>query len=129
MLTKLGAQVRAVKLRSMEELVAFVQEADQQLAALKADEGLTVAQLDSWPKQRLDVLREAAGQFQELSYLQVKCQKWMLQQASPLTPLHHHVPITSSQLRKVDLHLWRLQRNTDSTVRSTSCFSHTFSVA
>lgn len=64
----------------MEDLVSFVQEAEQQLSILKADEGLTVAQLDSWPKQRLDVLREAAGQFQELNYLNVKYQKWMLQQ-------------------------------------------------
>lgn len=64
----------------MEDVVSFVQEAEQQLALLKADEGLTVAQLEGWPKQRLDVLREAAGQFQELTYLQVKYQKWMLQQ-------------------------------------------------
>ena len=64
----------------MEDLVSFVQEAEQQLSVLKADEGLTVAQLDRWPKQRLDVLREAAGQFQELNYLNVKYQKWMLQQ-------------------------------------------------
>ena len=60
--------------------MSFVQEAEQQLSMLKADEGLTVAQLDSWPKHRLDVLREAAGLFQELSYLSVKFQKWMLQQ-------------------------------------------------
>ena len=64
----------------MEDVVAFVQEAEQQLAVLKADEGLTVAQLESWPKQRLDVLRVAAGHFQELSYLHAKYQKWMLQQ-------------------------------------------------
>lgn len=67
----------------MEDVAAFVQEADQQLSVLKADEGLTVAQLDSWPKNRLDVLREAAGLFQELSYLSVKYQKWMLQQVTP----------------------------------------------
>lgn len=60
--------------------MSFVQEAEQQLSVLKADEGLTVAQLDSWPKHRLDVLREAAGLFQELSYLSIKYQKWMLQQ-------------------------------------------------
>ena len=60
--------------------MSFVQEAEQQLSVLKADEGLTVAQLDSWPKHRLDVLREAAGQFQEVSYLSAKYQKWMLQQ-------------------------------------------------
>ena len=60
--------------------MSFVQEAEQQLSVLKADEGLTVAQLDSWPKHRLDVLREAAGLFQELNYLSVKYQKWMLQQ-------------------------------------------------
>lgn len=63
--------------------MAFVQEAEQQLSVLKADEGLTVAQLDSWPKNLLDVLREAAGLFQELSYLSVKYQKWMLQQVTP----------------------------------------------
>ncbi|KAL3161284.1 hypothetical protein ABBQ38_009640 [Trebouxia sp. C0009 RCD-2024] len=84
LLTKLGTQIRSVKLRSMEDLVSFVQEAEQQLSILKADEGLTVAQLDSWPKQRLDVLREAAGQFQELNYLNVKYQKWMLQQGTCL---------------------------------------------
>lgn len=66
----------------MEDVVAFVQEAEQQLSVLKADEGLTVAQLDSWPKNRLDVLREAAGLFQELSYLSAKYQKWMLQQVT-----------------------------------------------
>lgn len=80
LLTKLGAQIRAMKLRSMEDVASFVQEANQQLSVLKADEGLTVAQMNGWPKQRLDVLREAAGQMQELTYLQVKYQKWMLQQ-------------------------------------------------
>ena len=64
----------------MEDVVSFVQEAEQQLSVLKGDEGLTVAQLEGWPKHRLDVLREAAGLFQELSYLSVKYQKWMLQQ-------------------------------------------------
>ncbi len=67
----------------MDEVIPFVQDANQQLATLKADEGLTVAQFEAWPKQRLDVLREAAGQFRELSYLQVKYQKWMLQQVRP----------------------------------------------
>lgn len=80
MLSKLGTNIRSVKLRSMEDVVSFVQEAEQQLSVLKGDEGLTMAQLDSWPKQRLDALREAAGQFQELNYINVKYQKWMLQQ-------------------------------------------------
>ena len=80
MLTKLGAQISTTRLRSMEDVLPLVQEADQQLSVLRADEGLTVSQFDAWPKQRLDVLREAAGQFRELNYLQVKYQKWMLQQ-------------------------------------------------
>lgn len=29
---------------------------------------------------RLDVLREAAGQYQELNYITMKYKKWMLQQ-------------------------------------------------
>ena len=84
MLTKLGSQISSAKLRSMEDVLPLVQEADQQLAVLKADEGLTVSQFEAWPKSRLDVLGEAAGQFRELNYLQAKCQKWMLQQVRPL---------------------------------------------
>jgi len=80
LLTKLSAQISSAKLRSMEEVIPFVQDAQQQLSVLRADEGLTVSQFEAWPKQRLDVLREAAGQYRELSYLQVKYQKWMLQQ-------------------------------------------------
>lgn len=85
MLSKLGAQISAAKLRSMDEVVSFVQDAQQQLSVLKADLGLTVSQAEAWPKQRLDVLKEAAGQYQELSYLQAKYQKWMLQQVFPCT--------------------------------------------
>ena len=80
LLTKLSAQISSAKLRSMEEVIPFVQDAQQQLSVLRGDEGLTVSQFEAWPKQRLDVLREAAGQFRELSYLQAKYQKWMLQQ-------------------------------------------------
>ena len=80
LLTKLSAQISSAKLRSMEEVIPFMQDAQQQLSVLRADEGLTVSQFEAWPKQRLDVLREAAGQYRELSYLQVKYQKWMLQQ-------------------------------------------------
>ncbi|DBA80930.1 TPA: hypothetical protein ACH3X2_007151 [Trebouxia sp. C0005] len=84
LLTKLSAQISSAKLRSMEEVIPFVEDAQQQLSVLRADEGLTLSQFEAWPKQRLDVLREAAGQFRELSYLQVKYQKWMLQQGTCL---------------------------------------------
>ncbi|DBB05452.1 hypothetical protein WJX77_002293 [Trebouxia sp. C0004] len=84
LLNKLSAQISSAKLRSMEEVIPFVQDAQQQLSVLRADQGLTVSQFEAWPKQRLDVLGEAAGQFRELSYLQVKYQKWMLQQGTCL---------------------------------------------
>lgn len=92
MLTKLGAQISSVKLRSMEDVIPFVQDAEQQLAALRGDEGLIVAQFEAWPKQRLNVLREAAGQFKELNYLQAKYQKWMLQQVRTFfsSPVRFH---------------------------------------
>lgn len=54
MLNKLGGVIKTTKLRSMPETVSFVQEAQEQLAVLRADEGLVVAQLDSWPKSRYD---------------------------------------------------------------------------
>ena len=52
MLSKLGGLVKATKFRSMPEVVSFVQEAQEQLAVLRADEGLVVSQLTAWPKQR-----------------------------------------------------------------------------
>lgn len=83
MLTKLGSLIKGTKLRSMPEVVSFVQEVQEQLAVLKADEGLVTSWFDAWPKQRLDVLREAAGQYQELNYIAMKYKKWMLQQVGP----------------------------------------------
>lgn len=52
MLSKLGGAIKAAKLRSMPDVVSFVQEAQEQLAVLRADEGLVVSQLDAWPKTR-----------------------------------------------------------------------------
>ena len=52
MLSKLGALVKATKFRSTPEVVSFVQEAQEQLAVLRADEGLVASQLTAWPKQR-----------------------------------------------------------------------------
>lgn len=37
---------------------------------------------------RLDVLREAAGQYQELNYITMKYKQWMLQQVIYLTLTH-----------------------------------------
>lgn len=55
MLSKLGGVIRSSKFRSMPEVVSFVQEAQEQLAVLRADEGLVVSQLEAWPKPRCGV--------------------------------------------------------------------------
>jgi hypothetical protein len=65
----------------MDELASFVAATDHSLMALRADEAAVLAMCD-WPKQRYDAMRQAVGTHRELTYLQARAVRWMLEQGS-----------------------------------------------
>ncbi|PQM35592.1 protein CHUP1 chloroplastic isoform X3 [Prunus yedoensis var. nudiflora] len=104
----LAAEVRAASFTNIEDLVAFVNWLDEELSFL-VDERAVLKHFD-WPEGKVDALREAAFEYQDLMKLEKRVSSFV---DDPKLPCEASLKKMYSLLEKVEQSVYALLRTRD----------------